>query len=339
MRIGINPEKADNELVLNSYHRIVIPVYIPNLTDPYFKDGLKILKLCIDSMLLTIHDKTKVSIINNACCSDVSDYLDQVYNQNPCIDQLLKSKINLGKVNALYAAIKSNLEPLITVADADVMFLNNWQGAVENVFSAFPEAGMVSPVPSSTAYRGKYVNSSLYYALFKGKLKFKKVQNPKGLIKFQESIGRIMYNDTHLEKYLVLSNKKSEAVLGCGHFLATLRSEVFHYSPSHNCQHKIIGGSENKYIDEPNDKAGFLRLSTLGNYGYHLGNRYEPWMLEEMEELRSSKIIKKGIGELNLMKPSPMGLFAFKIGKVINLYGFRKFRKIYFYFKGVKNKY
>ena len=71
MRIGNNPEKNSNKLEIDSYHRIIIPVYIPNLTEDYFKDGLKILKLCLGSLLHTIHAKTRVSLINNGCCEEV----------------------------------------------------------------------------------------------------------------------------------------------------------------------------------------------------------------------------------------------------------------------------
>ena len=47
MRIGNNPEKEQNILEVDAYHRVVIPVYIPNLTEPYFKDGLKILSVIL----------------------------------------------------------------------------------------------------------------------------------------------------------------------------------------------------------------------------------------------------------------------------------------------------
>ena len=75
MRKGTNPEKKDNLLDIDQYHRVIIPVYIPNLTEDYFKEALVILKLCTQSLLKTIHSKTKISIIDNGCCTEVSDYL------------------------------------------------------------------------------------------------------------------------------------------------------------------------------------------------------------------------------------------------------------------------
>ena len=71
--------------------------------------------------------------------------------------------------------MKSNLEPLITISDADVMFLPNWQNNVEGIFKDFPESGMVSPVPSSLGYKSEFVNSTLYYGIFKGKIQFEEV--------------------------------------------------------------------------------------------------------------------------------------------------------------------
>lgn len=337
MRIGSNPERVHNNLNINSYHRVVIPVYIPNLTEPYFKDGLKILKLCIGSLLQTIHQKTRVSLINNGCCDDVSSYLLELYNTHPEIDQLLNSKINLGKINALYSGIKSNLEPLITIADADVMFLNNWQEEVESVFMNFPEAGMVSPVPSSIGYKGNYLNSTIYYAMLKGKLEICDVKDPDGLMKFQESVGRKMYNKAHLEKFLVVSNKNNDkAVLGCGHFMATLRAEVFENAPNEICQHKIVGGSESKYIDAPNDEGGFLRLSTIGNYGYHLGNVYEPWMTQVFKK----KSIPNEIKCLDeIPKPIKISKRGYIIGKILHQVLFKKFKSIYFRVRGINENY
>ncbi|WP_347924946.1 glycosyltransferase family A protein [Pontimicrobium sp. SW4] len=337
MRIGNNPEKEQNILEVDAYHRVVIPVYIPNLTEPYFKDGLKILKLCISSLLKTIHQKTRISIINNASCNEVSIYLEELYQKHESIDQLLNSKINLGKVNALYAAIKSNLEPIITISDADVMFLPNWQQAVEKTMVAFPECGMVSPVPSSIAYRGEYLNSTIYYAFFKGKLIFEEINNPDGLLKFEKSIGRKMYNETHLKKHLVLSNKQGKAVIGCGHFVATFRAEVFTAAPNENCKFKIVGGSEGEYLDKPNDVSGFLKLATLENYAYHLGNTIQPWMNKEMDSIENSSSVYQTIGMLPKVKP--LGSMSFKIGKLLHKLFFKKLKKYYFAYMGVKQPY
>ena len=337
MRIGINPEKENNQLTLEAYHRVVIPVYIPNLEEDYFKDGLTIFKLCIGSLLHTINDKTRITLIDNSCCNEVKAYLHNLYKSENKIDQLLNSKVNLGKVNAIYSAVKSNLEPLITIADSDVMFLPKWQSSVETILSDFPESGMVSPVPSSVAYNSEFVNSTMYYGLFKGKIQFENVVNPEGLKNFQKSIGRVMYDKIHLEKYLTVSNKKNSAVIGCGHFVATLRSDIFKHAPQEVCQHKIVGGSESTYFDIPNDEAGYLRLATKDNYAYHLGNVFEPWMQDKMDWILQQPKENGALKELTNGKP--MSNFQFKVGKFFRKVLLKKFKTAYFKSKGMTTKY
>ncbi|MFD2528369.1 glycosyltransferase family A protein [Polaribacter marinaquae] len=338
MRIGNNPAKENSNLKIESYHRVVIPVYIPNLTEDYFKDGLKILVLCLESLLLTIHSKTRVTLINNNCCSEVVDYLQKIYQSNDLVDQLLHSKINLGKINAIYAAVKSNLEPLISISDADVMFLPNWQKEVEKIINVFPEAGMVSPVPTSLGYRSKYMFNTIYYALTKGKLKFSDVEDSDALVNFQKSIGREkMYNKQHLSKYLTISKDETNAVIGCGHFVATFRAEVFKKSPNEVCKLKIVGGSESDYFDIPNDKANLLRLATTSNYAYHLGNTIEQWMIEKLDRIKESNFTNSPLKSLSDVKyVKKHGYF---IGKMLHKVLFNKAKKVYFSYKGMKADY
>ncbi|RED19575.1 hypothetical protein BD847_3862 [Flavobacterium cutihirudinis] len=288
MRIGFNPVKEDKEIVVENYHRIIIPVYIPHF-EGYFEQTFEIFKLCIDSLLLTIHDKTRITIYNNACHPDVADYIDLKYKESNFIDQVFHSKQNLGKINAILASTKGNLEPLITITDADVFFKENWQDAVEKMMIDFPAAGMICPVPNSKAV-SNYVKNNWYYGLFNGKLKFEKVSDPGAMIKFDESLGnkKSLLKQIHLEKYLVLYNKKrnARAVMGAGHFVATLRREVFDKGSNEPAFIKIVGGVENKFIDIPNEQLGYLRISTPENYAYHLGNSIEDWMFEEFSNLK-----------------------------------------------------
>lgn len=299
MRLGINPEKIDREITITNYHRIIIPVYIPHFDD-YFKDSLQVFKLCIESLLLTVHSKTRITIYNNNSHLDVKNLIDELYDNNEFIDQVFHSKENVGKINAILAAAKGNLEPLITISDADVLFKNGWQKEVEKIFLNFPEAGMVSPVPSSKAMIG-YTANNWSYALFKGKLKFQNVIDSEAMHKFDLSLGNkeLMYKKVHLENYLVLNNKKNkaEAVMGCGHFVATLKRDVFDKGCNQPAFIKIVGGVENKFIDLPNEKLGYLRLATRGNYAYHMGNFSEDWMFEEFKNLNKESY-------LGLEKPS-----------------------------------
>lgn len=326
MRIGTNPEKSSKNLTVENYHRIIVPVYIPHF-EGYFKEAFEVFKLCIESLLLTIHEKSRITIYNNNCHEEVKKYIDEKYSGSAFIDQVFHSKENLGKINAILAAAKGNLEPLITITDADVLFKHNWQKAVEEVFFNFPQAGMVSPVPSSKAI-SNYTNNNWYYGFFCGKLAFEKVQDPEAMHRFDVSLGNkeLMYKPIHLEKYLVLKNKKGSAIMGCGHFVATLRREIFDKGTSEPAFVKIQNGVEGKFIDLPNEKLGYLRLATKNNFAYHMGNSTESWMYEEFEILKTAGRNDK-IKMSRLPDHKPLNSFYRFSGKLIKRIVFSKFLK------------
>ncbi|WP_438968724.1 glycosyltransferase family A protein [Nonlabens sp.] len=338
MRIGLSKAKQNSKLEIDTYHRVIIPVYIPNLEEDYFKGTLEVLKLCISSLLNTIHNKTRVSIINNECCTEVTDYLNQLYKAENEIDQLYNSQVNLGKVNAIYGILKSTLEPIITITDADVMFLPQWQSKTETIFKQFPKAGMVAPVPSSIAYENEMTSTTVGYGVLNGKIEFADVVNPQGLHRFQESIGREIYFKEHLDQYPILECHGARAVIGCGHFVATMKRSSFDLAPVRPSQHKIVGGSERTYIDKPNNDSGFLRLATLDNHAYHMGNVPEQWMHDEVPK-NKEKIIALNLEELHLQEKGLPWWYQ-KAGWLI-LKIFRKKKSIrYTYFKkiGLRHK-
>lgn len=335
MRVGSNPSKTDYTIKIDSTHRVILSVYIPNLTDEYFQNSQTIFRYCIESLLHTVHHRTRISIIINGCCAEIADMIYSYQRANPLIDQVFYSKENLGKINAIYSIVKSNLESLLTISDADVMFLPGWQNEVEKVFVQFPEAGMVSPVPSSKGFLFSTA-STLYYGLFKGKIKFQKVKDPEGLINFQNSVGSNLYQAIHLEKYLVISNGEDEAVVGCGHFIATFRKEVFEAAPTAVCKVRVQMGSEVSYLDDPNDMSGHLRLATLGNHAYHLGNSPQPWMEEKLAEILATK---SEVEPCLIPQGKPLGKRQYKLGKFLTRLLFSKFRRQYFRYLGVDQPY
>ncbi len=337
MRIGINPEKENKEIKNNTYHRIVIPVYIPNF-EGYFTEGFEVFKLCLESLLLTVHSQTRITIYNNNCHKDVKTYIDKKYYESEYIDQVFHSKINVGKINAMLSSVKGNLEKLITVTDADVLFKNGWQTGVEKLFVNFPEAGMISPVPSSKSILS-YTANNWFYSLFKGSLSFQKVLDPEAMHRFDISLGnkQLMYKPIHLQKYLVLTNKKnnSQAVMGCGHFVATIKRTVFDTGTTEPAFVKIGSGVESKFIDIPNEKLGFLRLATKENFAFHMGNSTEPWMFEEFRILK--KELSEGIDTSDLVSKN-FNKKGFFIGKIyLRLLKIKSFRNLRFKKLGIKN--
>jgi hypothetical protein len=284
MRKGENDSKDVYLNLKKAYHRIIIPLYIP-FEDEYYKQSYQIFEMCLDSIHKTTVNGVVISVICNACSKKVNERVFELFNERK-IDECIVVHEGIGKVNALLKSLRTAEERLITITDADVLFLNGWEEEVIKVFENFPKAGVVSPVPIFRRHNNLTYNIWFDY-LFSRKLRFTKVKNPEGLIRFANSIGWPWLDEKYKDIILTVSGKDNlRAVVGSPHFVATYKSEVFATLPSENSIFQLGGDSEVKYTDEPVIKCDGYRLATEDNYGYHLGNAIEDWMLEEYAKLK-----------------------------------------------------
>ena len=275
MRIGNNPHKDKVIHESDNLHQVVVPVYIPN-EDGYFKDSLKILQLCLQSLFVTVHGKTYITIVNNGSCKKVIEYLDKLYNEEK-IQELIHTE-NIGKINAVLKGLAGNNIELVTITDADVLFLDDWQSETAKVFRALPKAGVVGIVPQFNMFKNKCGNV-IFDNFFNKKLKFIPIKSPEGLIRFYHSIGwDRSYNKDYLEYSLGLEQKNSTVFVGSGHFVATYKKQMFQEMKSY-LNYKLGGDSED-YLDTLPLKYDYWRVTTHDNFAYHMGNVYEDWMSE-----------------------------------------------------------
>ena len=287
MRVGFNPNKDKNLVRSDYYHKIIIPVYIPNF-EGYFKDSFRIFKICLESLYKTIHQHTYISIATNGCCDEVIEFVNYEYNSGR-IHEVVHNKENIGKINSVLKSLSGTNETLITITDADVLFCQGWQEGTYEVFSVFSKAGVVSTSPGSKSY-GKYDAIFYWDYFFSKRLRFTNVKDPEALISFARSIGNeAMYNQVHLSKYLTLTNKGIVAVAGAAHFVATYKGEIFNHFKNKFSEYSLGGNSESLFLDTPALKQGFYRLSTSSNFTYHMGNVYENWMQEKLNQLENRK--------------------------------------------------
>ncbi|HLP63687.1 glycosyltransferase family 2 protein [Flavobacterium sp.] len=282
MRIGLNPNKNRNVEIGDYFHHVVIPVYIPN-QEGYFKDSLKLLGYCLESLFKTSHAKTYFTIVNNGCCKEVESYIADLHT-NQKIHEVIHTD-NIGKLNAVLKGITGQNFPLITITDADVLFVNNWQKATYDIFLSFPKAGVVCPSPSSRVVK-QYTYNVILNNFWSKKLKFTKVVNKKAMQSFAHSINNPeFYNQYHLDNYLTISENNIKAVIGAGHFVATYKSVIFNRSLQRFTEYSLGGESEEVLLDQPVVNEGYWRLSTEDNFAYHMGNVEEPWMKETLEAI------------------------------------------------------
>ena len=280
MREGVNVEKTGPDLPPIAAHRIIVPIYVPR-EDGYFRDARDVLRLSLESLRQTAAGKARITLVSNGSTAAVNDELRDRYEEG-WIDQLLINQRNWGKIDAAVSALRGTFEPLITISDGDVLFRAGWLEAVEELFSRFPECGAASPVPMPFAL---WYNTSatLLGALARGELTFDKVVPDRDLDRFAASVGRadLFPPDTRAAQ-LVVNRGGAVACVGCGHFIYTIRREVVAAMPRRPALRPLGGRGSAHWLDIPPDRAGFWRLSTTRAYAWHIGNRIESWMSDEV---------------------------------------------------------
>ncbi|MEM7186424.1 MAG: hypothetical protein AAF466_07180, partial [Bacteroidota bacterium] len=241
-------------------------------------------------------------------------------------DQLIHHATNQGKIDAVIPVARTCSEELITISDGDVLFKDGWVQGVEEVFATIPEAGMVSPVPHGTTFF-KHTTHTLFDGFFKRKLRFQSLCDPKDMLRFAESIGSdSMYdNNLRLKHQLTVRRGDVSAVVGCGHFVSTLRKEVFSHVPEAPSKIAYAPQTDRDYIDLPNEKAGLWRLATTTNYAYHLGNNPQDWMREAFEAITGSR------SETTDIPPSKKWNIELGFKKLVNRMLFNKYMKPYIF--------
>lgn len=330
MRIGFNPHKDMPNEVSSYTHQVVLPVYIPN-QEGYFKDSFRILQLCVESILKTVHLKTFITIVNNGSCSEVRDYLDELF-ANKKIHEVIHTD-NIGKLNAILKGLSGNNIELVTIADSDVMFLENWQKETLTVFNNFPKAGVVGIVPQYRNF-GHFCGNLLVENFFSKKLTFSPVKNLMALKKFYISIGWGEYVENEcLDVTLTLENNSQKAVVGSGHFVATYKKEIFKEIVTY-IGYKLGGDSET-YLDEIILKFSLWRLTTYDNYAYHMGNVHEKWMDETLHSFEKQNIsITSLTNKRNIKRESKIGFFIKNV-LFIKFFNKRKYRRLFYKYKGM----
>ncbi|WP_418263873.1 glycosyltransferase family A protein [Flavobacterium faecale] len=291
----MNPQKQERKIEPSTKHRIIVVVYIPN-EEGFYKDSFDVFKLSLDSLICTINSYAAITIVNNGSHERVSNFL-QLYLAEKKIDTLISHNTNIGKIDALIGAARGAREKQITLADSDILFVKGWQEKVEEIFSAFPNVGSVSPIPIR---KGLYAStSSVLKEIVFRRLKFSFipiVENYKDYNRFLESINwGIEKNED--EKWPVVEKKGIKAVIGSAHQVLTIDRDILFTTTPSNPSFTLVGNdSEHNYVDIPIDMAGKLRLSTFNNYAFHIGNHLESWMNDvQLDNLKKENHIYERI--------------------------------------------
>lgn len=330
MRKGLNPNKDQYLEFFKFTHQVIIPVYIPN-EEGYFKDSFKIFKLCLKSLFQTIHDKTFITVVNNGSGSFVYEYVNELFISKK-IHEVIHTE-NVGKLNAILKGLVGHNISLITISDADTLFLPDWQTETFKIFNSVPKAGVVGLTPQFKMYEA-YCGNIIFENLLNKKMQFIPVKSPNALINFYDSIGwERNYNQDYLKFGLGLIYENLKCYIGSGHFVATYKKDIFDELKSF-IEFKL-GGESEKYLDVAPLKKGYWRLTTYDNFAFHMGNKHELWMDNVVENFENHKGSTLEVKFFKLKYSISKFEFFIKNRLFVKLFSYRIFKKVFYWLNGL----
>lgn len=315
MRVGVNPEKFKNDINHRYLHRVILPVYIPDVKDIFYKDSLLTFKLCLETLLNTINPfTTSITVVNNNSCSGVTEIIKANKTK---IDKYVTHLNNKGKINAVLQEARGAYEPFVTITDADVLFYKGWEKAVMAIFNNFPRAGVVSPLPCPNL--ALYQNSALFYDTFWSKsLSYQNILKEEDTMLYLKGMNNssLFNRSRHTynwdQRQYVLSSNSLKAVVGAGHFIATYKTVLFQNEKSFP-SNVFVKGEEIDFMDNLSDKKGFYRLSTDTTYAYHLGNTIDEEVIKQRHKMDGLKVEPEDFEVTNVTSRGN----AYRIRKII----------------------
>lgn len=275
MRIGQNP--ARRSIPAYSPQRLAAAslVYIPML-EGYFADMLAVVELHLRSLRQNTPEALDILVLDNGSCTAVQERLLEWQKQG-LIDWLMLSRHNLGKTGALNWMFGALPNELVVYSDSDVLFRPGWLEHSLEILAAFPRAGMITAQPDFLPL----VDGTMQAHLSLDPREYETGQ----IVPSQRAVDEYVHGLGEKEKTRVRVEGKPisvavhhasgcRAVIGATHMQFLAPRAVLHLAlplPA------TLGLSpeEDQVLDRRLDERGFLHLSTLEPYVYHMGNQVD----------------------------------------------------------------
>ena len=287
MRIGENPARN----TLPAYHPepigIALLVYIPEEAG-YFEQSLQVLSLQIDSLRANTQQPYNLLVFDNGSSAEVKEVL-QKWQALGRFDWLIASRHNLGKTGAINWIFGAMPNEMLVFSDCDVFFRQGWLEESLSIFQAFPKAGMVSAQPcfyDTLKNQGK-APCQLDAEQFDC---FDYTPSREIVTEYVHGLG---FGEEVVEKHMgkalpavrAIQNGTS-AVLAAAHIQFMIPRDLARQILPLPAEW-ALSPEEDKVMDVSVDEAGYLHLSTLIPYVYHMGNTYDPELRAELNRARN----------------------------------------------------
>jgi glycosyltransferase involved in cell wall biosynthesis len=328
MRKGTNPAKSGLQAYQPKRLGVALLTFIPT-QEGYFEQALLILKIQIASIHHATNEALDLWIYDNGSCEPVLDELRRL-QEDGWIDCLIASRHNVGKTGALNVLLASMPNEWICYSDSDVLFRKGWFEQSCAIFQAFPKAGLVTAQPCFYDVLRGEGKAHLPLLSDQGYIVEEVLPEGESLYEYVESINlpvtqRLKMYETTIA---VAAEKNSgvQAVIGATHMQFLMPQKIARSIlplPS-----KLgLSRDEDFLLDKRVDEAGWMHLSTLKPYVYHMGNI--------LDEKSRSEAIEAGYVNVDLLltekKTERWTRWQLRLMNSLGKYAFFKqlFRRIY----------
>ena len=293
MRLGQNPSKDKLPAYRPARLGVALLVYIPSPAG-YFEHALEILKYQIASL----HHSTRMDfnqlLFDNGSCAEARTDL-QALHADGWIDFLISSHHNLGKIGAINWILAALPNEWICYADSDVLFRPGWIEHSLRILEAFPSAGMISAQPClDDVLRG----SGTAHLNLSGDPRIQvetRPLDPQVVAEYALGVGLSPDRTAQLQatQFAVATRRdlSVQAVLGASHMQFLMPGAVAHQMVPLPTTFGL-GRQEDRNLDLKVDQAGYLHLSTLEAYVWHMGNVPDEKTLDEIQSRGLTELLK-----------------------------------------------
>lgn len=277
MRTQWSPNKWHKELPAPPEITLGVVTHCSN--DPYYEGKIKILRLCLDSMLKGVAGLNYELIIWDN--GSVESWHKKLAKYNPTV--FVKSP-NIGVGNAQIGIASIARGKILCITDDDVLFHPMWFDKQVKILQTFPNVGAVSGSPQRTAFRIA-VFSNLEWGKKNNALKIYRGISDEWERDFCISITKhpeANAKDTATEPDYLLTYSGVKAWAHGNHMQFLGYTDIIreHIKARKSGVYFDVGHNFNISIDQ----AGLLNLTTFDRTAVHIGNVIDQSIKKIMKE-------------------------------------------------------
>jgi hypothetical protein len=309
MRVGKNPYKHKTGKFTPAKVGIVSLTYIPFL-DGYFQNSLEVLKIHLESLLLTKTEDCNLLVFDNGSCQEVTEFL-QAEQLRGSIDWLVLSNHNLSKVGAINWAFSVLENEYLAYTDSDILFRPGWVEKSLAIFDQYEQAGIVAVQPPFfDLLKEEFL--SLQNIQADDRFQVEEAQpEPRWIEEYCRGVGLPEEKWAHYqEKRLFRVSAKTGGIpawIGATHAQFMVRQELGKSMLPLPVTGRLMPGDAREINRKP-EELGFWQLSTIDSYFYHIGNSLNQQVLQEIALLRKEKSPQAGDGQMQRSSETGRGL-------------------------------